>query len=136
MLLRAGLTAGMMLASVAAFAADRGPEWQTAAGAVTCGNYFAMAEALTSRNDPQWFAETGCRRAAGGIPLTIVQHGNGTVATQVRLHSDTPETVWMSVLDVMGYASVHGKQRGPLPYHDVSRIKADADFETLRKSLH
>jgi hypothetical protein len=128
---RVGFAACALLLSVGGAYAD---QWQTAPGAVVCRNYFALNEAVTSKNDPRWFAETGCRREVGGVPLTIVQRG-GTIATQVRLHSDTPETVWMSILDVMGYATIHGKQRGPLPYDDVSRIKMDADFEALRRRL-
>lgn len=106
--------------------ASRGHEWQTAPGAVTCRSYFAMAEAEASRNDPRWFAETGCRRQPGGIPLTIVQPPKGLSMAQVRIHSDAPETAWIGVYDLVGYVMVHGRRRGPLKYREVYEVEAKA----------
>lgn len=116
----------------AALAADSDPQWQTAAGAVACRNYFSMAEALASRDDPRWFAETGCARVAGGIPLTVIDPHRGLAAMLVRFHGTAPGTVWINYSGVMGRATVGGN---PLYYDDVLRARAKADTDAVMKRL-
>lgn len=123
---------GMMVMFPAMALAGAEHAWQTAPGAVTCRSYLALPEAEKSRNDPRWFAETGCEREAGGIPLTIIQPPGHSTTLQVRLHKPAPATVWIGIYDVMGFTTVPGKPRqGPLPYRKVY----DAELGQMLPSL-
>lgn len=122
-------------------------DWHTAPGAVTCRYYTSMAEAQKSRNDPRWFAETGCSHQAGGTGLSIIEAPQGLAAMQVRLHGEAPETVWIHPYEVLGHAMVLGKRQGPMHYLDAMRAdytarqkieaqKTEAKIEADRAELH
>lgn len=137
MLCRAFLLATVAAAMAgSALAASDNHQWQTSAGAVVCRDYFRMSDALASRNDPRWFAETGCSRVAGGIPLTVVDPHPGQAVMRVRFHTAVPETVWINALGVNGYATVHGTRRGPLQYDDALRAQAKAETAAIMKELN
>jgi hypothetical protein len=126
MISRTFLFGAIMSAVITSAHAAESIKWQTAAGAVTCPYYTSMAEAEASRKDPGWFADTGCVRQPAGIPLTIVQPPGGLAYMQVRLHSVSPETVWIGVYNAMGSFTAMGKKYGPLPYEKAQRASWEA----------